>query len=123
LTCWNGCRRGSWDCTGRSACFPTFIAARRKSLAWFWASTAARRQVRALTYIVDRGHVQYAGRLSVAESLHYVRQGHGRSGQNRDYVIETVRALEALGYRESDLHLLADRLKGPHEAEFPAPSS
>ena len=25
----------------------------------------ARRQVRALTYVVDRGHVQYAGRLSV----------------------------------------------------------
>jgi cation transport protein ChaC len=72
----------------------------------------ARRQVRALTYIVDRGHVQYAGRLSVAESLHYVRQGHGRSGQNRDYVVETVRALEALGYRESDLHLLAEQLAG-----------
>jgi glutathione-specific gamma-glutamylcyclotransferase len=72
----------------------------------------ARRQVRALTYIVDRGHVQYAGRLSVAESLHYVRQGHGRSGQNRDYVIETVRALDALGYRESDLHRVADGLKG-----------
>ena len=72
----------------------------------------ARRQVRALTYIVDRGHVQYAGRLSVEQSVHYVRQGHGRSGQNRDYVVETVRALEALGYRESDLHRIADRLKG-----------
>jgi cation transport protein ChaC len=72
----------------------------------------ARRQVRALTYIVDRGHVQYAGRLSVAESLHYVRQGHGRSGQNRDYVIETVRALDALGYRESDLHRVAEQLAG-----------
>ena len=77
----------------------------------------ARRQVRALTYIVDRGHVQYAGRLSVEQSVHYVRQGHGRSGQNRDYVIETVRALEALGYRETDLHLIADRLKGPHDVE------
>ena len=40
----------------------------------------ARRQVRALCYTVDRGHVQYAGRLSVDESVHYVRQGHGRSG-------------------------------------------
>jgi cation transport protein ChaC len=39
-----------------------------------------------------------------------VRQGHGRSGQNRDYVIETVRALEALGYRESDLHRIAEQL-------------
>jgi hypothetical protein len=27
-------------------------------------------------------------------------------------VIETVRALEALGYREGDLHLLAERLGG-----------
>jgi cation transport protein ChaC len=71
-----------------------------------------KRKVSALCYIVDRGHVQYAGRLSLAESLHYVRQGHGRSGQNRDYVLETVRALEALGYRESELHLLAKRLAG-----------
>ena len=71
-----------------------------------------KRKVSALCYIVDRSHVQYAGRLSLAESLHYVRQGHGRSGQNRDYVLETVRALEALGYRESDLHLLAERLAG-----------
>jgi cation transport protein ChaC len=71
-----------------------------------------KRKVSALCYIVDRSHVQYAGRLSLAESLHYVRQGHGRSGQNRDYVLETVRALEALGYRESELHLLAERLAG-----------
>jgi len=79
---------------------------------------AARRQVRALTYVVDRGHVQYAGRLSVEQSVHYVRQGHGRSGQNRDYVIETVRALEALGYRETDLHRIADGLKGGQESEI-----
>ncbi len=79
-----------------------------------------RRQVRALCYAVDRGHVQYAGRLSVDESVHYVRQGHGRSGNNRDYVIETVRALEALGYRETELHLVAERLKGVHETESSA---
>jgi glutathione-specific gamma-glutamylcyclotransferase len=71
----------------------------------------ARRRVRALCYIIDRSHVQYAGRLTLAESLHYVRQGHGSSGPNRDYVLETVQALEALGYRESDLHLLAEQLQ------------
>ena len=70
----------------------------------------ARRRVPAVCYIVDRSHVQYAGRLTLMESLHHVRQGHGQSGANRDYVLETVRALEALGYRESDLHLLAERL-------------
>jgi glutathione-specific gamma-glutamylcyclotransferase len=72
----------------------------------------ARRRVRALCYVVDRSHAQYAGRLTLAESLHHVRQGHGQSGANRDYVLETVRALEALGYRETELHLLAERLVG-----------
>jgi glutathione-specific gamma-glutamylcyclotransferase len=78
---------------------------------------AERRQVEALVYIVDRGHVQYAGRLSLAEQLHHVREGHGSSGPNREYVVEAVRALEALGYRETDLHLLAERL-GKSETEL-----
>ncbi len=72
---------------------------------------ATRRRLRALCYIVDRSHVQYAGRLTLAESLHHVRQGHGKSGPNRDYVLETVQALDALGYREGDLHLLAGHLQ------------
>jgi len=75
-----------------------------------WLENDARQRVSALVYVVDRGHVQYAGRLSLAERLHHVRQGHGQSGPNREYVIEAVRALEALGYRETDLHLLAERL-------------
>ena len=68
------------------------------------------RQVRALCYMIDRGHVQYAGRLSLEQQLHHVRQGRGHSGANRDYVLATVRALEQLGYRETDLHLIAERL-------------
>jgi glutathione-specific gamma-glutamylcyclotransferase len=75
-----------------------------------------RRQVRALCFIVDRSHVQYAGRLTLSESVHHVRQGHGSSGPNRDYVLEAVQALEALGYRETDLHRIAEKLKGAHEA-------
>jgi len=78
-----------------------------------------RRQVTALCYVVDQGHVQYAGRLTPGESLHYVRQGHGRSGANREYVIETVRALEALGYRETELHRLAELLSA---STHPLPS-
>jgi glutathione-specific gamma-glutamylcyclotransferase len=72
----------------------------------------ARRQVRALCFTVDRCHVQYAGRLTLSECVHFVRQGHGRSGPNREYVLETVQALEALGYRETELHAIAERLKG-----------
>ena len=76
----------------------------------------ARRQVRALCFIVDRSHLQYAGRLTLAKCVHHVRQGHGRSGANRDYVLETVQALEALGYREGALHLIAERLRGQASA-------
>jgi glutathione-specific gamma-glutamylcyclotransferase len=72
-----------------------------------WLENDARERVSALAYVVDRGHVQYAGRLSLHEQLRYVRQGHGRSGNNRDYVLETVRSIEAQGFRDSQLHRLA----------------
>jgi cation transport protein ChaC len=85
-----------------------------------WLAGDPQRRVRALCYIADRRHPQYAGRLSLEQQLHLVRQGHGIGGANRDYVIESVKALEALGYRESELHLLAQRLQGsavhPHAA-------
>jgi cation transport protein ChaC len=72
------------------------------------------RSKQALCYVVDRSHPQYAGRLTLEQQLHHVRQGHGVSGANRDYVLETVMALEALGVHDRDLHLLAQRLKGSH---------
>jgi cation transport protein ChaC len=75
-----------------------------------WLENAARDRVSALTYVVDRGHVQYAGRLTLADQLHYVRQGHGRSGANRDYVLATVKAIEAQGCRDQQLHQLATML-------------
>jgi cation transport protein ChaC len=73
------------------------------------------RRVDALVYMIDRGHVQYAGRLDLATQLHLVRQGHGQSGPNSEYVLSTVHALEALGLYDRDLHLLAQRLRGTHE--------
>lgn len=77
--------------------------------------TEPQRRVDALVYMIDRGHVQYAGRLDLATQLHLVRQGHGQSGPNREYVLSTVHALEALGLYDRDLHLLAERLRGAHE--------
>ena len=72
-----------------------------------WLEDHARQRISALAYVVDRGHVQYAGRLSLAEQLRYVQQGHGRSGNNRDYVLATVRAIETEGFRDAPLHQLA----------------
>ena len=72
-----------------------------------WLENEARQRISALAYVVDRGHVQYAGRLSLAEKLRYVEQGHGRSGNNRDYVLSTAKSIEAQGFRDPQLHQLA----------------
>jgi len=93
----------------------------RETMRPVWLKHSPERRVSALCYMIDRGHVQYAGRLSLEQQLHHVRQGHGQSGANRDYVIATVAALERLGFRETELHLLAQRLAGTHETTIHAP--
>jgi glutathione-specific gamma-glutamylcyclotransferase len=94
----------------------------RESTRRVWLKGEPERAVSAVCYMVDRSHPQYAGRLSLDQQLHHVRQGHGHSGANRDYVIATVAALESLGLRETELHLLAERLKGAHETAAKVPS-
>ena len=81
-----------------------------------WLDDDPQQGVHALCYVVDRGHRQYAGQLSLAEQLHYVRQGHGRSGACRDYVLAAVKELQVLQIRDAELQLLAEQLKGPHES-------
>ena len=85
-----------------------------------WLGNEPRQRVSALTYVVDRGHVQYAGRLSLAEQLRFVQQGHGRSGNNRDYVLATVRSMEAQGFRDEQLHRLALMLHDDGHSLHPA---
>jgi glutathione-specific gamma-glutamylcyclotransferase len=86
-----------------------------------WLENEARQRVSALAYVVDRGHVQYAGRLSLAEQLRHVLQGHGQSGVNRDYVVATVKAIEAEGFRDAPLHQLAMMLHDAHPHAVDAP--
>jgi len=83
-----------------------------------WLNNSSQQRVSALTYVADRSHVQYAGRLPLNEQLRIVRQGHGRSGNNRDYVLATVKAIEAEGFRDEPLHRLAMML---HDAHVPSP--
>ena len=84
-----------------------------------WLENEARLRVSAMAYVVDRGHVQYAGRLTLTEQVRYVRQGHGRSGNNRDYVLATVKAIEAEGFRDDQLHRLAAMLHDAHAPSAP----
>lgn len=70
------------------------------------------RQVPALAFLVDERHVQYAGRLDIAEQARLVRAGIGESGPNPEYVLETARHLEAMGIRDRYLDELIEVLGG-----------
>ena len=66
--------------------------------------------VPALSYVVDRAHVQYAGRLDAAHAADSVRGSVGKSGPNEDYVFNTVAHLKALGIRDHWLEDVARRI-------------
>ncbi|MDJ0930503.1 gamma-glutamylcyclotransferase [Breoghania sp.] len=69
------------------------------------------RRVKALSYVVERAHEQYAGALSHERQLEIVSRGHGQSGPNRDYVLNTADHLIDLDIRDGGLQLLADALR------------
>ena len=74
-----------------------------------------RREVQALTYIVERAHPSYAGQLPLALQARLIRAGSGLSGNNLDYLISTLRHLDELGIRERELERLLAVI-GPHTA-------
>jgi glutathione-specific gamma-glutamylcyclotransferase len=70
------------------------------------------RTVKALTYLADPTHPQYAGRLSLDEQHRIVRMCRGQAGANIEYVLNTVRHLEDEGVHDAVLAKLAARLRG-----------
>ncbi|MGY2047496.1 gamma-glutamylcyclotransferase [Methylobacterium sp. JK268] len=71
------------------------------------------RRLTAVTYLVDRTHPQYAGRLPESELLRLVRQGRGRSGPNPDYVSQTHQHLLAMGVADPLLARIAQACAVP----------
>jgi cation transport protein ChaC len=65
------------------------------------------RAVPSLVYLADRAHRQFAGKLSLVQSVKLVRQGKGATGSNIDYVRNTVAHLRELGLRDRTLEELA----------------
>lgn len=68
-------------------------------------------EIRAQTYVADPLHPQYAGDLGIERSAAVICQAAGHAGLNRDYLIKTVRALEAHGFADDDLHALLKRVE------------
>lgn len=76
------------------------------------AGLADGRSVRAVSYAVDRGHIQYAGALALPELERFVEQGVGVSGANPEYVCNTYAHMVQLGITDAVLGALAKRF-GP----------
>ena len=69
------------------------------------------RSVRALTYVVDPTHPQYAGPMSVDEAVARVSGAVGSGGPNEDYVVNTARCLRASGIADERLEAIAERVR------------
>jgi cation transport protein ChaC len=65
----------------------------------------------ALTYVADRSHSQYAGRLERERLLRLVLQGAGQSGPNAEYVINTEAHLRENRIRDPTLEWLVAQLR------------
>jgi cation transport protein ChaC len=68
-------------------------------------------EAQALTYVANRSHQQYAGRLEPERLLKLVAQGLGRSGPNGDYVLNTEAHLREMGIRDATLEWLAAQFR------------
>ena len=65
----------------------------------------------AVTYVVDRKHEQYAGRMADDAVASIVRRGMGRSGANIDYVASTLAHLREEGIHDPHLEAIARHLE------------
>ena len=75
-----------------------------------WVHLEDGRRVPALTFVADRRHPQYAGRLPEADLMRLVRQGVGLSGANPDYVRATHEHLMEIGVSDPILAKIAEAL-------------
>ncbi|MBW8270127.1 gamma-glutamylcyclotransferase [Caldovatus aquaticus] len=73
------------------------------------------RSVRAVAYVANRQCRLYCGRLAPEEAAAAIARGHGQMGPNREYLLNTVAHLRALGVRDAGLDRIA-ALVWPDEA-------
>lgn len=59
--------------------------------------------VRAFTHVVDRGHAHYVGHIGDGERIRRIANAVGKSGNNLDYLSNTLRQLARLGVRDRQL--------------------
>jgi glutathione-specific gamma-glutamylcyclotransferase len=63
------------------------------------------------TFVVDRRHKQYTGKLALAKQVELICQGQGQRGAARAYLENTVRHLDELGIPDQRLHDLLEAVR------------
>jgi glutathione-specific gamma-glutamylcyclotransferase len=81
------------------------------------ARSGVRAEVLAISYIVERCHPSYARAQPLSRQAFMIRGARGLSGNNLDYLVNTVRHLQLAGIRERALERLV-ALAGPHVAQM-----
>ncbi|WP_323036134.1 gamma-glutamylcyclotransferase [Pararhodobacter sp.] len=69
------------------------------------------RIVRAVTYVIDKDHVQYCGGLDLEEQARIIARAVGGRGPNTEYLYQTAAHLAELGLPDQELSWLSDRVK------------
>jgi cation transport protein ChaC len=67
--------------------------------------------VGAWSYVADRGHPQYAGKLALEHAAALIAHGVGRGGPNPEYLENTIQHLDQLGISEGPLHALRNKVR------------
>jgi cation transport protein ChaC len=80
-------------------------------------------RINALTFVADRKHQNYAGRLEVPEIARTIAECTGARGPNADYLFNTLRHLHALGIRERQLDTLSRAVQALQTPRAPLTAS
>lgn len=65
----------------------------------------------AFTYVINRTHKRYAGKLKEDTIVRRIARAEGQLGTNREYLYRTVERLDALGISAGPMHKLCDRVR------------
>ncbi len=82
---------------------------------WVTAECQGERR-RMLTFVANRAHPRYAGRMEPGEVARYIADGRGALGTCRDYFQRTVDALQNLSMQDSELERIAQVLTSKSRA-------
>ncbi len=68
------------------------------------------RQVMAVSFVVDRDHVQYCGDLSLERQAEVISTARGGRGPNTEYLENTASHMQQLGIEDPDMMWLVSRV-------------